>query len=202
VALRFVNGRSASARIAGIVLAAGASRRMGANKLLLMLDGEPLVRRASRRALAAGLEPLVVVLGHESERVQLALADLPCRFAFNAEPSSPMSSSLHRGLEYLPADIDAVVIMLPDMVGVTEHMVRAIASASAETAAPLVVSRYGDVLAPPILFRRPLFAELLASQGEGCGKSVVERHRADALLLDWPPDALVDVDTPEEFARL
>jgi len=66
------------------VLAAGASRRMGANKLLLMLDGEPLVRRASRRALAAGLEPLVVVLGHESERVQLALADLPCRFAFNA----------------------------------------------------------------------------------------------------------------------
>jgi len=81
-------------------------------------------------------------------------------------------------------------------------MVRAIASASAETAAPLVVSRYGDVLAPPILFRRPLFAELLASQGEGCGKSVVECHRADALLLDWPPDALVDVDTPEEFARL
>lgn len=184
------------------MLAAGASSRMGSNKLLLMLDGEPLVRRATRRALAAGLEPVVVVLGREPERAQLALSGLACRFAFNATPQSPMSRSLHSGLEALPAGIDAAIVTLADMVSVTADMLREIASAAEETSAPLIASRYGGVLAPPMLFRRVLFAELLLSDGEGCGRSVVERHCADALILDWPAEALLDVDTPEEFAKL
>jgi molybdenum cofactor cytidylyltransferase len=202
VALSPVTERSAAARVAGIVLAAGASSRMGSNKLLLMLDGEPLVRRATRRALAAALEPVVVVLGREPERAQLALSGLACRFAFNATPHSSMSRSLHSALEALPASIDAAVVTLADMVSVTADMLREIASAAQETSAPLIASRYGDVLAPPMLFRRVLFAELLLSEGEGCGRSVVERHRADALILDWPAEALLDVDSPEEFANL
>jgi molybdenum cofactor cytidylyltransferase len=175
---------------------------MGSNKLLLMLDGDPLVRRATRRALAAGLEPVVVVLGREPERAQLALSGLACRFAFNATPQSPMSRSLHSGLEALPAGIDAAIVTLADMVSVTADMLREIASAAEETSAPLIASRYGGVLAPPMLFRRVLFAELLLSDGEGCGRSVVERHCADALILDWPAEALLDVDTQEEFAKL
>ena len=63
-------------RVAGVVLAAGASRRMGRNKMLLELEGEPLVRRAARRALEAGLTPVVVVLGHEADRARAALAGL------------------------------------------------------------------------------------------------------------------------------
>ncbi len=66
--------------------------------------------------------------------------------------------------------------------------------------APLVVSRYGDVTAPPLLFRRSLFAELLAWSGEGCGKAVVRRHLAEAVFVDWPTEALADVDTPEDLA--
>jgi CTP:molybdopterin cytidylyltransferase MocA len=66
--------------------------------------------------------------------------------------------------------------------------------------APLVVSRYGDVAAPPLLFRRALFDELLAWTGDGCGKAVVQRHWDEAAFLDWPPAALADVDTPEDFA--
>jgi len=81
--------RSATAPIGGIVLAAGESRRMGRNKLLLPLAGEPLVRRACRRGLAAGLDPLIVVLGHESERVQEALTGLDCRFILNADVGGP-----------------------------------------------------------------------------------------------------------------
>jgi len=68
--------------------------------------------------------------------------------------------------------------------------------------APLVVSRYGDVTAPPLLFRRALFDDLLAWTGEGCGKAVVQRHRDEAVILDWPAHALVDVDTPEDFHSL
>jgi molybdenum cofactor cytidylyltransferase len=65
-----------------------------------------------------------------------------------------------------------------------------------------VVSRYGDVKAPPLLFRRALFAELLAWHGEGCGKAVVQSHASEAAYHDWPLDALDDVDTPEDWARV
>jgi molybdenum cofactor cytidylyltransferase len=193
---------STEGSIAGIVLAAGESRRMGTNKLLLMLAGEELVRRACRRGLAAGLDPLIVVLGHESERVRGALAGLDCRLTCNSEVRAPMSVSLHTGLKCLPSETDAVIVMLADMVHVTEHMVRALTVAASTSAAPVVVSRYGTTLAPPVLFRRALFPELLAATGEGCGKTVIERHRTSAHFVDWPLAALGDVDTPEEFAKL
>jgi CTP:molybdopterin cytidylyltransferase MocA len=65
--------------------------------------------------------------------------------------------------------------------------------------APLFVSRYRGVTAPPILFRRALFPELMAWEGDGCGKAVVQAHAAEAVYKDWPAEALVDVDTPEDF---
>lgn len=194
--------RPLALRIAAIVLAAGESRRMGTNKLLLPLAGEPLVRRACRVALGAGLHPLIVVLGHESERVRAALAGLECRFALNADVGGPLSSSLHRGLECLPLDAAGVVVMLADMVNVTEHMVRALVRAAQSSTAPIVSSRYAHTLAPPVLFRRALFDELRAATGEGGGKAVVEQHREDALYVDWPLTALTDVDTPEDLAKL
>jgi CTP:molybdopterin cytidylyltransferase MocA len=92
--------------------------------------------------------------------------------------------------------------MLADMVNVTQEMVRALVRAAQTSAAPVVSSRYARTLAPPVLFRRALFGELLASTGEGCGKTVVEEHREDALYVDWPLAALMDVDTPEDFAKL
>ena len=188
--------------MAGILLAAGHSRRMGTNKLLLPLAGEPLVRRACRCARAAGLDPLIVVVGHEAERVRAALAGLDCRFALNADTGGPMSSSLHRGLESLPSDAPGAVVMLADMVKVTAPMLQALMVAAQASAAALICSRYGHTLAPPVLFRRALFDELRAGTGEGCGKAVIERHREQALYVDWPPAALIDVDTPEEFAAL
>jgi molybdenum cofactor cytidylyltransferase len=188
-------------RAAGLVLAAGASRRMGGNKMLLELEGEALVRRAARRALAAGLSPVVVVLGHEADRVRAALGGLPVEIALNPDFTGPTHTSLHAALDVLGEDVDAAVVLLGDMVHVTEAaLVELVASARA-SAAPLVVSRYGDVTAPPLLFRRALFGELRAWTGEGCGKAVVQAHRAEALYVDRPTAALVDVDTPEDFQK-
>src|SRR5580704_909430 len=130
--------RPTTVRIGGIVLAAGESRRMGRNKLLLPLAGEPLVRRACRRGLAAGLDPLIVVLGHESERVQEALAGLDCHFILNADVGGPMSGSLHCGLRALPADTQGAVVMLADMVNVTEQMLRTMLLSAQSSPAPLV----------------------------------------------------------------
>lgn len=187
-------------RVAGVILAAGASRRMGKNKMLLVLEGESLIRRAAKRALGAGLSPLVVVIGHEADRLRAELKDLPVEFAVNPDYTGPTSGSLHRGLNALGPDVDAVVVMLGDMVRVTAETLAMLIAAARGTEAPLVVSRYGDVTAPPLLFRRALFGELLAWTGEGCGKAVVQAHKHEAMYVDRPEALLVDVDTPEDFA--
>lgn len=188
-------------RIAGVVLAAGASRRMGRNKMLLKLNGESLVRRAVTRALEAGLAPVVVVVGYEEQLVRRDLHDLQCETTTNPDYTGPTSGSLHRGLRTLAPEVGGAVVMLADMVHVSADMLRGLLKTARGSTAPLVVSRYGDVTAPPILFRRRLFHELLAWSGEGCGKTVVRAHAHEAAYVDWPPGALADVDTPEDFRR-
>ncbi len=88
------------------------------------------------------------------------------------------------------------------MVHVSDEMIRALRDASARGSAPLEVSRYGEVLAPPLLFRRALWPELLAWHGEGCGKAVVRAHLDEASVHDWPESALQDVDTPADYDAL
>jgi molybdenum cofactor cytidylyltransferase len=186
-------------KVAGIVLAAGASTRMGQNKMRLQVGNESLVHRAVRVALESGLHPVVVVLGFEADATAAELAAHPVQTVINPQFAGPSSTSLHTGLHALTPDIDAVVVLLGDMPHVTAEMVRSLLRAAASYPAPLVVSRYGDVTAPPLLFRRQLFPELLAWTGEGCGKAVVRAHRGEAVYLDWPPPLLADVDTPADY---
>lgn len=188
-----------SRKVGAVVLAAGASRRMGTNKLLLPVEGEPMVRRTVCRVIDAGCAPIVVVTGHDAERVREALAGLDVIFATSPDPTGPTSASLHAGLRALPADVDATLVMLSDMVRVTTPMFRALVDGALSGSEPLGVSRYGDVLAPPLVFRRSLWPELLAWHGEGCGKAVVRAHQAEARVHDWPVEALADVDTPQDY---
>ncbi|HEX9668864.1 MAG TPA: NTP transferase domain-containing protein, partial [Thermoanaerobaculia bacterium] len=99
----------------GVLLAAGTSSRMGSNKLLFELEGESLVRRAARRALEAGLSPLLVVLGHDAERTERELQDLPCVVVLNRDYETGITSSLQSGVAALPAAARAVVVMLAVM---------------------------------------------------------------------------------------
>lgn len=194
--------RPPEAPVAAVILAAGASTRMGRTKQLLPVDGVPMVRRAALQALEAGCVPVVVVLGHDAARVRAVLDDLEVTFVASPDPVGPTSASLHAGLRALGPAVVAAVVLLADMVHVSAAMVRALLEAHARGDAPLEVSRYGDVLAPPLLFRRALWPELLAWHGEGCGKAVVRAHRDAAGMHDWPAAALQDVDTPDDYAAL
>lgn len=191
-----------SRAVAGIVLAAGSSTRMGRNKLLLPLGGESVLRRVVRRALAARLEPLVVVLPPDGDRVVSELSGLPCRPVVNPDPGRGQPSSLRVGIEALPAEVEAAVVLLGDMPLVTEAMVAALVQRYRETGASLVVSDYGGVAAPPTLYGRSLFEELRAAAAEAGGRTVVARHRGEAASVGWPPEALADLDVPEDYARL
>ena len=188
--------------IAGILLAAGTSSRMGCNKLLFELAGESVLRGAVRRARAGGLAPLLVVLGHQAETARAELAGIDCQAVINPDYDQGITSSLKAGVAALPPGVAAAMVVLADMPRVTAEMIAALAARYRATRAPLVISDYEGVHAPPMLYDRSLFAELLAMSGGGCGRQVVKRHRSEAEVLDWPAAALADLDVPEDYARL
>jgi molybdenum cofactor cytidylyltransferase len=189
--------------VAGILLAAGTASRMGSNKLLFELDGESVLRGAARRALAAGLSPLVVVLGHESDRAWREIEDLPLERTLNPLYEQGINSSLKAGiLAVRRLEATAVVVMLADMPFVTPEMLTAMVDRYRTSTAPLVISDYEGVNAPPMVYDQSLFAELLTMEGEGCGRQVVRRHRSEAEVLPWPVAALADIDLPEDYARM
>ena len=187
--------------VAGIVLAAGTSSRMGFNKMLLSLDGETLLRRTVKRASAAGLAPVVVVLGHEADRARGELANFPCQPILNAEYARGINFSLQAGLAAVPGNAAAAVVILADMPFVTAAMIAALVERYRQGAAPLVISDYAGINAPPMLYDRSLFTELRAMEGEGCGKQVVKRHRNEAQVVSWPAAALADIDVPDDYQQ-
>jgi molybdenum cofactor cytidylyltransferase len=186
--------------VAGVLLAAGTSSRMGKNKLFLELGGSSLLRRSARTAAAAGLDPLLVVLGHESDRARAELEGISCTPVLNADYARGMYTSLRAGIAAVPEGAPAAVVMLADMPFVTAEMVRELIERW--QGEPLAVSLYEDVVAPPILYARALFPELRELDGEGCGKRVVKRHRKDALEVPRPAAALADLDVPADVERV
>ncbi|HTR01640.1 MAG TPA: nucleotidyltransferase family protein [Thermoanaerobaculia bacterium] len=191
---------SGEARTAGVVLAAGRSTRMGRNKLMLEVGGETLVARAVRTAAAGGLDPVIVVLGHEAARVESALDGLACRAVFNPDHARGQGTSFRAGIAAVPSDAGAAVVVLADMPRVTPEMIRALLERHRSGNEPLVVSEYGGVHAPPTLYGRALFPRILAASG--CGRDVVREHRAEAAVVAWPAGMLADVDEPADLERL
>jgi molybdenum cofactor cytidylyltransferase len=189
--------------IAGVVLAAGTSSRMGQNKLFMELDGEPLVRRVVGRAAAAGVDPLIVVLGHEAERVQRALEGIQYLPVVNAEYERGVTSSLRAGIHAAAGTpARAAVVVLADMPFVTSAMIATLVEKYRRSEAPLVISDYQGVNAPPMLYDRSLFEELAVPEGHGCGKQVVKRHRHEAESASWPVESLTDLDEPADYERI
>jgi molybdenum cofactor cytidylyltransferase len=189
--------------VAGILLAAGLSSRMGSNKMLFELEGESVLRRAARRALAAGLSPLVVVLGHEADRARRELEGLSCQWVLNPLYEQGINSSLKAGIRTVrDLGATAALVMLADMPFVTVEMIAAMAARFRASMAPLAISDYAGVNAPPMVYDQSLFAELLAMEGEGCGRQVVKRHKHEAEVLAWPEAALQDLDVPEDYSRV
>ena len=185
-----------SRMVSGVVLAAGASTRMGTQKLLLPFDGEPLVRRAVRQVCAAGFDDVLVVLGSEHAATLAALDGLPVRHAINLEFASGMGSSFRTAVEHL-ADSAAAMFALADQPFVTTNEYRTVLDAYRQHAPAIVSVRYGEVMAPPHLFERELFPELARLQHGA--RSVLQRHHERTMVLQFPPELLVDIDTPEDY---
>jgi molybdenum cofactor cytidylyltransferase len=193
---------SPAARIAAIVAAAGESRRFGSPKLLATIDHQPLIRLAVERVLQAKLNPVIVVLGRHGENVRRALVGLPVQFTENPDPSLGLGSSIAAGIRALPADTNAVIITLGDQPFLETRILEELADAWRRAQAMIVVPAFRGQRAPPVLFSREVFPELLELRGEAGGREIIDRDssRVHVVHFDMPMPA--DVDTPEDLSRL
>jgi CTP:molybdopterin cytidylyltransferase MocA len=185
--------------IAGVVLAAGAGRRFGGAKQLALVDGEPLVRRACRLALAAELEPVLVVLGHHAEEVAAAIADLGVRTVVNPRPDEGMGSSVACAARALAADpaVTALAILLADQPDIEPAHVRAL-GAHVDAGAPVAATRHGDAVGAPAVFARAMFGALAALSGDRGARDLIAA--CDARVEVALEAAARDVDTPADLS--
>ena len=196
-------------RIAAVVLAAGQSRRMGAlNKLLIEVDGVPMVRRVAAAALASKAAPVVIVTGHEAERVRAALAGLDVAFAHNTDFAEGMSSSLHCGVEALDSErapgIDGAVVCLGDMPRTSAALIdRLIADFNPLEGRAIGVPTYRGKRGNPVLWAARFFGEMRNLSGDVGARHLIGDH-ADAVYEVESPDhsVTIDVDTPEALDAL
>ena len=134
--------------------------------------------------------------GSEHEATLAALDGLPIRHAINAEFASGMGSSFRTAVEHL-ADSAAAMFALADQPFVTTHEYRTVLDTYRQHAPAIVSVRYGEVMAPPHLFEREFFPEL--AQLQHGARSVLQRHLERTMVLQFPADLLVDIDTPEDY---
>lgn len=194
----------AAAEVAAVVLAAGRSTRLGRNKLLQELHGRPLIHHAVAAALESRAAPVVVVLGHEAERVRSALDGLAVRCIEAADHAEGMAASLRAGIRAVPPEAAGALIALGDMPLLRPaDYDRLIAARTPEALAvlPLCDGRRGH----PVLLARALFPRVLTLKGdEGARRLLTERVLAERVVEvpGFDEAVLRDVDDEEGLRRL
>jgi len=191
---------AAGKTIAAIVLAAGRSTRMGGpNKLTAEIGGKPLVRIAVEEALASRAAPVIVVIGHQREQVEAALAGLDVQFVHNPEYADGLGTSLKAGVAAVPAESDGVVVCLGDMPQVTAGLIdRLIAAYDAEKGALVVAPTRNGQRGNPVLWARRFFPDLMAISGDVGARHVLESYGEAVVEVPVQEEgAFLDVDTPE-----
>jgi molybdenum cofactor cytidylyltransferase len=188
-------------QIAAIILAAGASTRMGTPKQLLPWQGQSLLRSITETAIAAHCHPIIVVLGAYSAQIKPELCNLPVQVVDNPEWQTGMGSSISKGVQALLNQniiIDATILLLCDQPLVSQHTIQQMKSIYEATNQSIVASTYENTVGAPVLFQAKLFPELAnLHQLEGA-KTVIQRHIGSVAMFDFPQGA-IDLDSPQEY---
>jgi molybdenum cofactor cytidylyltransferase len=185
-----------------ILLAAGASQRMGRLKQLLPVNGTPLVRHVAETALGAAVSPVVVVLGARAPDIAPCLAGLPVQIVVNDRWAQGMGASIRAGMQALtkasPA-VEAVMVALADQPDFSaDHLARMI-EVHRRTGRAIVASEAGGVRRPPVLFAASWFPRLLTLEGDAGARALLKEQQEELAVV--PLSAPADLDTPEDYAR-
>jgi molybdenum cofactor cytidylyltransferase len=187
--------------IAGIILAAGASRRLGTPKPLLSWKGETFVRHVVRTALHAGLSPVVLITGSSSDLVRDSIRDLPVNIAHNPEWETGQASSVRAGINTLPENVGGAIFLLVDQPQIPATLIRALYEKHSVELSPIIAPIIDGQRGNPVLFDRATFQDLIELQGDTGGRGIFSRYSID--WIEWQDgDLLLDVDTDDDYKRL
>jgi molybdenum cofactor cytidylyltransferase len=190
-----------------IILAAGASSRMGMPKQLLMIEGKTLIKRVSEMALDTSCHPIVVVLGANKEPIRKEIEKIPLTIIENPKWEDGMSSSMKMGLvgAYMTEkEIDAVIFLTVDMPFVSAKLINdMITKATENPDSQIVACSYEKQIGTPtvgipVLFKRSLFNDLLELKGDEGAKKIVLKNKDKTTLIDFP-EGKFDLDTIDEY---
>jgi xanthine dehydrogenase accessory factor len=191
--------RALHADIATVVLAAGASRRLGSPKQLVELDGSPLVRRVATTCLAAGTGPVGVVLGASAAAVAHALRELRVAQVTNELWQEGIASSIRAAVRWAESsNAGALLITLSDQPLITPAHLVALRDAWL-AGAPIAASRFRGILGAPAIFDRSRWDALARLEGDQGAARLL--RDADVVAIDWPAGA-VDIDTADDVEAL
>lgn len=186
---------------AGIILAAGSSSRLGTPKQLLLWQGQPLVKIVSQKLLATGIQPIIVVVGAESNAVKKALEDLDITTVENLYWKEGISTSIRAGIAALPDNIQAAIFATSDQPFVPESLIRKLIDEYGQTGAEIICPECKGELRNPVLFDKSLFAELTQLEGDTGGKALFDHHQVSRV--EWQNEEdFRDIDTQEEMQEM
>jgi len=188
--------------ISGVILAAGTGSRFGGTKQLIHLGGKPLVQHVIDASVAAGLDEIVVVLGHDAERVRGGIR-LPgtARAVDNPDYRKGQATSLAAGLHAAARDSEAAVVLLADQPGVTAATIGSLVQAFVAHRRPIVRAVFRDGPGPALLSRE-VWDEAMRLSGDAGARTLIASHPGWVQEIEIESDAPPDVDTREDAARL
>ena len=186
-------------RVIALVLAAGQSRRMGtANKLLLPVDGAPMVVRVADAIAASRASGPIVVVGHQADQVRAALAGRAATFVDNPDYAEGLSTSLRRGIAAVPSDIDAVLVCLGDMPRISASQIdRLIAAFNPLEGRAICLPTHGGKRGNPVLWARRFLPEMMDIAGDVGARHLLGEHADQVCEVEMEASVLLDIDTPE-----
>jgi molybdenum cofactor cytidylyltransferase len=180
--------------IAIIVLAAGASTRLGAPKQLLEYNGITLLRRTVEKVLLSKAESVHVVFGFEAEKMRLEIAGLLVDVIINPNWKRGISTSIQSGIQSLEPNIDAAIIVLCDQLKLSTDILNKLIDTYASTRVPIITCKYAGTVGVPAMFDRRIFPELLSLEGDLGAKKIIEHHSKERIEIDFL-DGEIDIDT-------
>jgi len=181
-------------QIAIIVLAAGASTRLGAPKQFFKYNGITLLRKTIETVLQSKANSVHVVFGCEAEKMKLEITDLPVDVVINPNWQRGISTSIRSGIQSLEPNIDAAIIVLCDQPNLSTDILNTLVNTYTSTRSPIVTCKYAGTVGVPAMFDRCIFPELLSLEGDHGAKKIIERYTKERIEIDFPGGE-IDIDT-------
>lgn len=188
--------------ISALLLAAGSARRFGAPKLLQDLHGAPLIRWSAEVLIGVPVDEVIIVVPPDFDALRTALQDIDASFVVNPHPALGIASSLACGVAALSTDTNAAIVGLGDEPMVSPTAARRVLDRFRAGGAKIVASTYAGVRGHPVLFDRSVFDELRTLSGDVGARAVVDRDPRRVAFVEMGEPMPLDVDTPEDLARL